>query len=191
VLTAFFLEASFLGIMLFGHGRVSETLHFTATFLVALGTTISAFWILCLDSWMQTPVGYEIRDGVFHVTSWLEILSNPSFPYRFTHMLLASTLTVCFLVAGVSAWQLLRGAANASTALVLRVGLTVAAVLVPVQIFVGDQHGLNTLEHQPQKIAAMEADLAHRARRAAAAFRLARRGVAQQPLAVGIRAARR
>jgi cytochrome d ubiquinol oxidase subunit I len=157
VLTAFFLEASFLGIMLFGHGRVSERLHFTATFLVALGTTISAFWILCLDSWMQTPVGYEIVDGVFRVTSWLEILSNPSFPYRLTHMLLASTLTVCFLLAGVSAWQLLRGRHNASTALVLRVALTLAAVLVPVQIVVGDMHGLNTLEHQPQKIAAMEA----------------------------------
>ncbi|HEX6708620.1 MAG TPA: cytochrome ubiquinol oxidase subunit I [Albitalea sp.] len=157
VLTAFFLEASFLGIMLFGHGRVSERLHFTATFLVALGTTISAFWILCLDSWMQTPVGYEIRDGVFHVTSWLEILGNPSFPYRLTHMLLASTLTVCFLLAGLSAWQLLRGAANASTGLVLRVALTVAAVVVPVQILVGDLHGLNTLHHQPQKIAAMEA----------------------------------
>jgi cytochrome d ubiquinol oxidase subunit I len=157
VLTAFFLEASFLGIMLFGHGRVSEKLHFTSTFLVALGTTISAFWILCLDSWMQTPVGFEIRDGVFHVTSWLEILSNPSFPYRLTHMLLASTLTVCFVLAGVGAWQVLRGAANASTPLVLRVGLTVAAVLVPVQVLVGDLHGLNTLKHQPQKIAAMEA----------------------------------
>jgi cytochrome d ubiquinol oxidase subunit I len=157
VLTAFFLEASFLGIMLFGHGRVSEKLHFTATFLVALGTTISAFWILCLDSWMQTPVGYEIRDGVFHVTSWLEILSNPSFPYRLTHMLLASTLTVAFVLAGVSAWQVLRDKRNASTALVLRVALTVAAVLVPVQVLVGDLHGLNTLHHQPQKIAAMEA----------------------------------
>ncbi|MBW8828603.1 MAG: cytochrome ubiquinol oxidase subunit I [Burkholderiales bacterium] len=157
VLTAFFLEASFLGIMLFGHGRVSEKLHFTATFLVALGTTISAFWILCLDSWMQTPVGYEIRDGVFHVTSWLEILSNPSFPFRLTHMLLASTLTVAFFLAGVSAWQLLRGKRNASTGLVLRVALTLAAVIVPVQVFVGDQHGLNTLHHQPQKIAAMEA----------------------------------
>ena len=157
VLTAFFLEASFLGIMLFGHGRVSEKLHFTATFLVALGTTISAFWILCLDSWMQTPVGYEIVDGVFRVTSWLEILSNPSFPYRLTHMLLASMLTVAFLLAGVSAWQLLRGKDNASTPRVLRVALTVAAVLVPVQIFVGDMHGLNTLHHQPQKIAAMEA----------------------------------
>ena len=157
VLTAFFLEASFLGIMLFGHGRVSERLHFTSTFLVAFGTTLSAFWILCLGSWMQTPVGYEIRDGVFHVTSWLEILSNPSFPYRLAHMLIASALTVAFLLAGVSAWQLLRGKANGSTPLVLRVGLTLGAVLVPVQIVVGDLHGLNTLEHHPQKIAAMEA----------------------------------
>jgi cytochrome d ubiquinol oxidase subunit I len=157
VLTAFFLEASFLGIMLFGHGRVSETLHFVSTFLVAAGTTISAFWILCLVSWMHTPVGYEIRDGVFHVTSWLEILSNPSFPYRLAHMLLASMLTVSFLIAGVSAWQLLRGTATVGTPLSLRVGLTVAAALVPVQMFVGDLHGLNTLKHQPQKIAAIEA----------------------------------
>ena len=157
VLTAFFLEAGFLGIMLFGHGRVSERVHFTATFLVALGTTLSAFWILCLDSWMQTPVGYVVRDGVFHVTSWAEILSNPSFPYRFTHMMLASTLTVAFFMAGVSAWQLLRAKANASTALVLRVALVLAAAVVPVQIVVGDMHGLNTLAHQPQKIAAMEA----------------------------------
>lgn len=156
VLTAFFLEASFLGIMLFGHGRVGERLHFVSTLLVALGTTLSAFWILCLNSWMQTPAGFEVRDGVFHATSWLEILTNPSFPYRFTHMLLASTLTVAFLLAGVSAWQLLRGAANPSTARVLRVGLTIAAVMVPVQILVGDLHGLNTLKHQPQKIAAME-----------------------------------
>jgi cytochrome d ubiquinol oxidase subunit I len=157
VLTAFFLEASFLGIMLFGHGRVGERLHFISTFLVAFGTTLSAFWILCLNSWMQTPVGYEIRDGVFHVTSWLEILSNPSFPYRLTHVLIASALTAAFLLAGVSAWQLLRGAANAATPVVLRVGLTIAALLVPVQVLVGDLHGLNTLEHQPQKIAAMEA----------------------------------
>jgi cytochrome d ubiquinol oxidase subunit I len=157
VLTAFFLEASFLGIMLFGHGRVSERLHFVSTFLVAFGTTVSAFWILCLDSWMQTPVGYEIIDGQFHATSWLAILTNPSFPYRLTHMLIASALTVCFLLAGVSAWQLLRGKSNPSTGLVLRVAVTVAAVLVPVQVVVGDLHGLNTLEHQPQKIAAMEA----------------------------------
>jgi len=157
VLTAFFLEASFLGIMLFGHGRVSERVHFASTFLVAFGTTVSAFWILCLNSWMQTPVGYEVVDGVFHVTSWLEILSNPSFPYRLIHVLLASGLTVAFFLAGVSAWQLLRGTTNVSTAKVLRVGLTVAALLVPVQVLVGDLHGLNTLKHQPQKIAAMEA----------------------------------
>jgi cytochrome d ubiquinol oxidase subunit I len=156
VLTAFFLEASFLGIMLFGHGRVSERVHFVSTFLVALGTTISAFWILCLDSWMQTPVGYEIVDGVFHVTSWSAILTNPSFPYRLAHMLIASALTVSFLLAGVSAWQALRGKVNASTPKSMRLGLTLAAILVPLQILVGDAHGLNTLEHQPQKIAAME-----------------------------------
>lgn len=157
VLTAFFLEASFLGIMLFGHGRVSERVHLVSNFLVAFGTTLSAFWILCLDSWMQTPVGYEIVDGVFHVTSWLAILTNPSFPFRLAHMLIASALTVSFLVAGLSAWQTLRGVANESTPKGLRFGLTLAAILVPVQIFVGDAHGLNTLEHQPQKIAAMEA----------------------------------
>jgi cytochrome bd ubiquinol oxidase subunit I len=135
---------------------VSERLHFMSTLLVALGTTLSAFWILCLNSWMQTPVGYEVRDGVFHATSWLAILTNPSFPLRLAHMLIASLLTVCFLMAGVSAWQLLRGTPNASTARVLRVGVSVAAVLVPVQVLVGDLHGLNTLEHQPQKVAAME-----------------------------------
>ena len=156
VLTAFFLEASFLGVMLFGHGRVSERVHLVATFLVAFGTTLSAFWILCLDSWMQTPVGYEIVDGVFHVTSWPAILTNPSFPYRLAHMLIASALTVSFLLAGLSAWQALRGKANASTPKAMRLGLTLAAVLVPIQILVGDAHGLNTLEHQPQKIAAME-----------------------------------
>ena len=157
VLTAFFLEATFLGVMLFGHGRVSERVHLMATFLVAFGTTMSAFWILALNSWMQTPAGYEIVAGEFVVTSWLEVIFNPSFPYRLTHMLLASALTVSFLISGVSAWQLLRRVANASTPKVLRSGLTLAAVLVPIQILVGDMHGLNTLEHQPQKIAAMEA----------------------------------
>jgi cytochrome d ubiquinol oxidase subunit I len=156
VLTAFFLEASFLGIMLFGHQRVSERVHLASTFLVALGTTVSAFWILCLDSWMQTPAGTEVVDGVFHVTSWLGVLTNPSFPYRLAHMLLASTLTVAFLMAGVSAWQLLRRQPNASTSTVMRVALTVALAVVPLQILVGDAHGLNTLEHQPQKVAAME-----------------------------------
>jgi cytochrome d ubiquinol oxidase subunit I len=156
VLTAFFLEATFLGVMLFGHGRVSERVHMLATFLVAFGTTMSAFWILVLNSWMQTPVGYEIIDGEFHVTSWLEIIFNPSFPWRFAHMLLASFLTMSFLVAGVSAWQVLRLKANPSSAVALRVALTLAAVLIPVQIVVGDMHGLNTLQHQPQKIAAIE-----------------------------------
>jgi len=156
VLTAFFLEASFLGIMLFGHGRVSERTHLIATFLVAFGTTLSAFWILSLNSWMQTPVGYEIINGEFHVKSWLEVVFNPSLPYRLTHKLLASGLTVAFLLAGVSAWQLLRNKANSSTAPVLRTGLTLAALLIPLQIVAGDLHGLNTLKHQPQKIAAME-----------------------------------
>ena len=157
VLTAFFLEATFLGVMLFGHGRVGERMHLLATFLVAFGTTVSAFWILSLNSWMQTPTGYQIApDGQFHVRSWVEVIFNPSFPYRLAHMLLASGLTVSFLLAGLSAWQLLKRRASAATPKVLRTALTVAAVLIPIQIFVGDQHGLNTLEHQPQKIAAME-----------------------------------
>jgi cytochrome d ubiquinol oxidase subunit I len=156
VLTAFFLEAGFLGIMLFGHGKVSERVHLVATFCVAFGTTLSAFWILALNSWMQTPAGVELREGVYHVTSWVEVIFNPSFPWRFTHMLLASTLTCAFLIAGLSAWQLLKGAATLAAPKTLRVGLTLAALTIPLQIFVGDQHGLNTLEHQPQKIAAME-----------------------------------
>ncbi len=157
VLTAFFLEAGFLGIMLFGHGRVSERVHLWSTFFVAFGTTLSAFWILVLNSWMQTPAGHRIdADGVFHVVNWLEVIFNPSFPYRFTHMVLASALTCAFLMAGLAAWQVLKGSAPKSAPKVLRVGLTLGALLIPVQMFVGDLHGLNTLEHQPQKIAAME-----------------------------------
>mgnify|MGYP000974740908 CR=1 FL=1 len=156
VLTAFFLEATFLGIMLFGHGKVSERMHLIATFLVAFGTTMSAFWILALNSWMHTPAGFEIRDGEFFVTSWLQVVFNPSFPYRLVHMLLASGLTMAFLVAGVAAWQLLKGKVNASTGKSLRFGLTVGAVLIPLQILAGDFHGLNTLQHQPAKVAAME-----------------------------------
>jgi cytochrome d ubiquinol oxidase subunit I len=156
VLTAFFLEATFLGIMLFGHGKVSERVHLIATALVAFGTTMSAFWILALNSWMHTPAGFEIRDGEFFVTSWLQVVFNPSFPYRLVHMLLASGLTMAFLVAGVAAWQLLKGKANASTDKSLRFGLSVGAVLIPLQILAGDIHGLNTLQHQPAKIAAME-----------------------------------
>jgi cytochrome d ubiquinol oxidase subunit I len=156
VLTAFFLEASFLGIMLFGHGRVSERVHLTATFLVAFGTTLSAFWILALNSWMQTPTGHEIINGEFHVLSWVEVIFNPSLPYRLTHKLLASGLTVAFLLIGISAWQLVKRKGNSSTSKVMRAGLTLAAVLIPLQIVAGDLHGLNTLKHQPQKIAAME-----------------------------------
>ncbi|MFT3956850.1 MAG: cytochrome ubiquinol oxidase subunit I [Piscinibacter sp.] len=156
VLTAFFLEAGFLGIMLFGHGRVSERVHLMASFFVAFGTTLSAFWILALNSWMQTPAGHQIVDGEFHVLSWAQVIFNPSFPYRLVHMLLASALTCAFLLTGLSAWQIIKRSGHAAAPKVLRVGLTLAALLVPLQIFVGDLHGLNTLEHQPQKIAAME-----------------------------------
>ena len=156
VLTAFFLEAVFLGIMLFGFSRVPSWLHTTATFLVAFGTTMSAFWIIVLNSWMHTPVGYEMRDGVAHAVDWFEIVFNPSMPYRLTHMLLASGLTVAFLVAGISAFRLLRGDKDSSVVAVLRTGMISAALLIPIQIFIGDLHGLNTLEHQPAKVAAME-----------------------------------
>lgn len=156
VLTAFFLEATFLGIMLFGRGRVSDKVHLFATLMVAAGTTLSAFWILSLNSWMQTPAGYAVIDGEFHAADWLAIVFNPSFPYRLAHKLLASTLTAAFLIAGLSAWQLLRGTANAGTHRALRAGVVAAAVAIPLQILAGDMHGLNTLEHQPAKIAAIE-----------------------------------
>ena len=156
VLTAFFLEASFLGIMLFGRDRVSERVHLAATCMVALGTTLSAFWILSLNSWMQTPAGYEIIDGQFHVTSWFDVVFNPSFPYRLGHKLLASALTASFLVAGVSAWQILRKTPHAGTHKALRTAIVCASVAIPLQIFMGDLHGLNTLQHQPAKIAAIE-----------------------------------
>ena len=157
VLTAFFLEASFLGIMLFGKDRVSSRTHLIATFLVAFGTTLSAFWILSLNSWMQTPAGYRFEGGEFLVDSWWAIIFNPSFPYRMTHMLIASLLTSAFLVAGVSAWRALKGLEGPGTWKVMRTGVLVAAILAPIQIFVGDLHGLNTLKHQPAKIAAVEA----------------------------------
>ena len=156
VLTAFFLEATMLGVMLFGRGRVSERMHTTATFLVAAGTTLSAFWILALNSWMHTPAGFEMVDGKAHVTSWLAVIFNPSFPYRLTHMLLASGLTVAFLLAGLSAYRRLKGDKSLEVQATLRTGLIVAAALIPLQIIVGDLHGLNTLHHQPAKIAAME-----------------------------------
>ncbi|AXI03326.1 cytochrome ubiquinol oxidase subunit I [Aquirhabdus parva] len=157
VLTAFFLEATFLGVMLFGHNRVSERVHLFATFMVAFGTTLSAFWILALNSWMQTPQGYWVDpQGIYHVASWIEVIFNPSFPYRFVHMVTASFLTVAFLLCGLSAWQVIKKTADEATPKVLKTGLILAAILIPIQIFVGDQHGLNTLHHQPEKIAAIE-----------------------------------
>ncbi len=156
VLTAFFLEASFLGIMLFGRGRVSERVHLIATFLVALGTTLSAFWILSLNSWMHTPAGYAIVNGQFVPTDWWAVVFNPSFPYRFSHKLLASALTASFLIAGLSAWQLLKGSATQGTHRAIRVAVFTAATVIPLQFLVGDLHGLNTLQHQPAKVAAME-----------------------------------
>lgn len=158
ILTAFFLEAVFLGIMLFGFRRVSNFVHTLATVLVAAGTTLSAFWILALNSWMQTPAGFEMIDGVAHPTDWWEVILNPSFPYRLVHMLLASGLTVSFLIAGMSALRFLAGDRSESMWKALRTGVFLGATLIPIQIFVGDMHGLNTLEHQPQKIAAMEAN---------------------------------
>ncbi|TIL75077.1 MAG: cytochrome ubiquinol oxidase subunit I [Mesorhizobium sp.] len=158
ILTAFFLEAAFLGIMLFGFRRVSNRIHTLATVLVAGGTTLSAFWIIALNSWMQTPVGFEMRDDVAHATDWWAIVFNPSMPYRLVHMLLASGLTVSFLIAGLSALRYLYGDRSESMWKALRTGVFTAAILIPIQIFAGDQHGLNTLEHQPQKVAAMEAN---------------------------------
>ncbi|MEQ3514399.1 cytochrome ubiquinol oxidase subunit I [Pseudoalteromonas sp. BZB3] len=156
VLTAFFLEATFLGIMLFGINKVPVRVHTIACFVVAIGTTLSAFWILSLNSWMQTPVGFEMRDGIAYPTDWIAIIFNPSFPYRFTHKLIASGLTASFLIAGISSYRLLRGDDKKAPKLTLKVALVVAAVLAPLQAYVGDLHGLNTFEHQPQKVAAME-----------------------------------
>ncbi len=163
VLTAFFLEAVFLGIMLFGYRRVSARVHTLATFLVAFGTTMSAFWILVLNSWMHTPQGFEMRDGVAYATDWFAIVFNPSLPYRLVHVLLASGLTAAFLIAGLSALRYLFGDRSRPMWLALKTGITVAAVLIPLQILAGDLHGLNTLEHQPQKIAAMEGNWETRA----------------------------
>lgn len=156
ILTAFFLEAAFLGIMLFGRSKVPSWLHTVATLVVAVGTFLSAFWILSANSWMQTPQGHEVRDGVAYVTDWFEVIFNPSFPYRLAHMLLASFLTGAFLIAGLSAWRWLKGDRSAAVRTALRTGLVLGAVIMPVQILIGDMHGLNTLEHQPQKVAAME-----------------------------------
>jgi len=158
VLTAFFLEAGFLGVMLFGINKVGARLHFAATCMVALGTFISAFWILSVNSWMQTPTGFEMgANGQFMPgPSWWEIIFNPSFPYRLVHTVTAAYLTTAFVVGAVGAWHLLRDRANPGARKMFSMAMWMAAIVAPIQIFVGDMHGLNTLEHQPAKVMAME-----------------------------------
>jgi cytochrome d ubiquinol oxidase subunit I len=157
VLSAFFLEAGFLGIMLFGMNKVGKRLHFTATLLVAFGTFFSAFWILSVNSWMHTPAGYSINDvGQFIPENWFEIIFNPSFPYRLVHMLMAAYLTTAFVVGSVGAYHLLKQNSNICARTMLSMAMWMAAIVAPLQLIAGDMHGLNTLEHQPAKIAAME-----------------------------------
>ena len=156
VMTAFFMEATFLGVMLFGINRVPPWLHTFATFCVAVGTSLSAFWIIALNSWMHTPVGFEVRDGVLFATDWWAIVFNPSMPYRLSHVLGASFLTAAFLVMGISAYRIRHGDPKPAPRMALKTALVVAMIAAPLQAFTGDLHGLNTLEHQPVKIAAME-----------------------------------
>jgi len=156
VITAFFLEAAFLGVLLFGRDRVSPGAHLFSAIMVAVGTFTSAFWILSANSWMQTPAGIELRDGIFHVTSWSEALFSPSLGYRFLHLVLASFLPGGFVVAGVSAWYLLQGREVEANRKALSMCLWLLLFIAPGQLLVGDLHGLKTLEHQPVKVAAME-----------------------------------
>ncbi len=157
VLSAFFLEAGFLGVMLFGKNRVGEKLHFFATLMVAAGTLFSAFWILSVNSWMQTPAGYGINDvGQYVPTDWWAAIFNPSFPYRFVHMVLAAYLTTAFVVGGVGAWHLLRDRADPAARIMFSMAMWMALIVAPLQVVAGDFHGINTLEHQPAKVAAME-----------------------------------
>ena len=156
VLTAFFLEAGFLGVMLFGLERVGPRLHFLATLLVAVGTIISAFWILSANSWMHTPAAFHIEDGRYVPDSWIGVIFNPSFPFRFTHMVLAAYLSTAFAVGAVGAWHLVRGTAGPAARTMFAMAVLMGALVAPVQLFVGDQHGLNTQKHQPAKVAAME-----------------------------------
>ena len=157
VLTAFFLEAGFLGVMLFGMNRVGKTLHFVATLAVAVGTFISAFWILSANSWMHTPAGYTMAaNGQFLPADWLAIIFNPSFPYRLVHTVLAAYLTTALVVGAVGAWHLLRERTNDGARTMFSMAMGMITVVAPLQILAGDQHGLNTLEHQPVKVMAME-----------------------------------
>jgi len=157
VLAAFFLEATFLGILLFGFNRVPPWLYVLSAAVVATGTAISAFWILSANSWMQTPTGHEMRDGIAYPADWLKIIFNPSFPYRFAHMLNAAYLTTGFVVLAVGARYLVAGRHIDEGRTMLRMAIGLTAILAPLQLVIGDQHGLNTLEHQPIKVAAMEA----------------------------------
>ncbi len=162
VLTAFFLEASFLGIMLFGWDRVSKKMHFTATCVVAVGTLISAFWILAANSWMQTPQGFAIEpDGRLMPTNWLEIIFNPSFPYRFVHMLTAAYLTTAFVVGGVGSFYLWNKRHLQHARIMLGMATMMAALVAPMQLMIGHMHGENTMEYQPVKVAAMEGNWDH------------------------------
>ena len=162
VLTAFFLEASFLGIMLFGWGRVSPRMHFVSTCIVAVGTLISAFWILSANSWMQTPQGFEVMaDGRLMPTNWLEVIFNPSFPYRFMHMIIAAYLTTAFVVGGVGAFYLWNKRHIPQARIMLGMAVIMAALVAPTQLFVGHMHGENTMHHQPAKVAAMEGNWDH------------------------------
>lgn len=157
VFTAFFLEAGFLGVMLFGMNKVGKKLHFAATCIVAFGTFLSAFWILAVNSWMQTPAGYSVNDaGQFIPLDWLEIIFNPSFPFRLVHMLLAAYLTTAFVVAAVGAYHLIKAPHNPLAKTMLSMAMWMATIVTPLQIIAGDLHGLNTLKHQPAKVAAME-----------------------------------
>lgn len=156
VLTAFFLEAGFLGVMLFGWNRVGPGLHFFATCMVALGTIISTFWILASNSWMQTPQGFEIVDGQVVPVDWLAVIFNPSFPYRLLHMTVAAFLSSALFVGASAAWHLLRGNQSPAIRKMFSMALWMTLLVAPVQALIGDMHGLNTLKHQPAKIAAIE-----------------------------------
>ncbi|HEY0293531.1 MAG TPA: cytochrome ubiquinol oxidase subunit I [Hansschlegelia sp.] len=156
VLTAFFLEATFLGIMLFGWDRVPAWLHVLSACVVAFGTAISGFWILSANSWMHTPVGFEMRDGIAYPVDWVEIIFNPSFPYRFAHMMTAAYLTTAVVVLSVGCRYLLAGRFGEDARTMVRMAVGMIAIVAPLQAFIGDEHGLNTLEHQPAKVAAME-----------------------------------
>lgn len=156
VLTAFFLEASFLGIMLFGWGRVSEKAHFIATLVVAIGTLFSAFWIISANSWMQTPQGFYMQDGIAYPENWMKIIFNPSFPYRLVHMVTGAYLTTAFVIGGVGAWYLYHNRYVKHARVMLGMAMIMAVFVAPMQAFFGDMHGLNTLKHQPRKVAAIE-----------------------------------